>query len=164
MVVDPLKIQGKAGFVRAFIGLGSNLSDPVSQVKAALRWLGGNQYLKLKQHTDFMETEPWGIGDQPLFVNAVAEIYTGLAPHELLDQLKIGEKELGRKKRTTKWGPREIDLDILLYGDLVLETDHLVIPHAQLTNRSFIVKQLLDLDATLVHPGLGVPLCHFLER
>ncbi|MCP4196131.1 MAG: 2-amino-4-hydroxy-6-hydroxymethyldihydropteridine diphosphokinase, partial [Proteobacteria bacterium] len=108
--------------VRVFIGLGSNLDNPVARVRSAITWLATDPAVELKRHTEPVETEPWGLENQPHFFNAVAEILTDLDPVELLTHLKFAEKELGRKESPVKWGPRVIDLDILLYGQMVIET------------------------------------------
>jgi 2-amino-4-hydroxy-6-hydroxymethyldihydropteridine diphosphokinase len=87
-----------------------------------------------------------------------------LDPVELLTRLKFAERELGRKESPVKWGPRVIDLDILLYGKMVIETVELTIPHAHLISRPFVMNQLLELDADLMHPKLRVPIRSFLKK
>lgn len=149
--------------VRAFIGLGSNLGDRKAHMTAALKWIASHPMIDLKRHTEIVETEPWGFTEQPRFLNAVAEIETSLGPQELLDELKRAESDLGRKESATRWGPRVIDLDILLYGNTVIETDRLTVPHAQLSFRPFILEQMIDLDSRLVHPKLGVALKNLLR-
>jgi 2-amino-4-hydroxy-6-hydroxymethyldihydropteridine diphosphokinase len=133
-------------------------------VHAALNWLAADPAIELKRHTKLIETEPWGLRDQPTFINAVAEICTNLDPFDLLTLLKSAEKELGRRKSTVKWGPRVIDLDILLYGEMIIETEDLTIPHAQLISRPFIIEQILELDAEVMHPKLGVPIRSFQKK
>ncbi len=147
---------------RVFIGLGSNLGDRHGRMRAALKLLDEHPQITLEKHTGFVETEPWGVQDQPDFLNAVACITTTLEPHALLAELKHIEKELGREKRNQKWGPREIDLDILLFGDLVIKTNNLVIPHERLTERQFILGQLLEIEENIFHPVHRVPLRNFL--
>ena len=148
---------------RVFIGLGSNLGDRHGCMRAALELLGEHPQITLEKHTDFVETEPWGVQDQPVFLNAVACITTTLKPHALLAELKRIEKKLGRVERDQKWGPREIDLDILLFGDLVIKTENLVIPHAHLTERPFVLGQLLEIEENTVHPVHRVQLRSFLD-
>ena len=142
----------KSSTVRVFIGLGSNLGDPVAQVEEAIAWLGDHPEIELKQRTGPSWTEPWGLKDQPRFANAMVEVSTSLEPIALLDTLKAGEKALGRKAAEIKWGPREIDLDILLYGDQVIETARLTVPHPYLDQRPFVLEQLATLDPGLIHP------------
>ena len=115
---------------RAFIGLGSNLGDRRARIDAALEWLAGHERIRLGRHTEPIETPPWGVVEQPGFLNAVAEVTTSLAPEELLDELKRAERALGRTASEERWGPREIDLDILLFGDVVVECETLTVPHA----------------------------------
>jgi 2-amino-4-hydroxy-6-hydroxymethyldihydropteridine diphosphokinase len=144
-----------------FISLGSNLGDRVRQIERALEWLGAHPAITPERCSALRETEPWGVVDQPRFINAVALISTTLSPRELLDTLKRAEAELGRKLREQRWGPREIDLDILLFGDLVVEEPDLVIPHERLTERSFVVEQILEVDGNAFHPKLKVPIKRF---
>ena len=148
---------------RVFIGLGSNLGDRHGRMQAALKLLDEHPRITLEKHTGFVETEPWGVQDQPAFLNAVACTTTTLEPHALLAKLKRIEKELGREERNQKWGPREIDLDILLFGSLVIKTDNLVIPHERLVERPFVVVQLLELEENILHPVHRVLLKDFLS-
>jgi 2-amino-4-hydroxy-6-hydroxymethyldihydropteridine diphosphokinase len=133
-------------------------------VRAALDWLLADPAIELKRHTKLIETEPWGFRNQPTFVNAVAEIFTHLEPLDLLTLLKSAEKELGRKKSIVRWGPRVIDLDILLYGERIVETEDLTIPHPRLISRPFIIEQILELDDDVMHPKLRVPIRSFLKK
>ncbi len=110
-----------------------------------------------------METDPWGVADQPRFINAVTEVQTSLSPRPLLDELKRAELELGRQRRS-RWGPREIDLDILLYNQTIIDTPELTIPHGQLTNRRFVLVQLVELDDRLIDPRCGKSLCRILRE
>ncbi len=152
------------GSVRAFIGLGSNVGDREANIEAALEWISSHEQIELRSRTELIETEPWGLKDQPSFINAVAEVVTNLGPHQLLGELKRAEGELGRIKASQMWGPREIDLDILLYGEMILNTPELKIPHVHLTEREFVVKQLVSLDADVVHPKFRVPIKSFLFK
>ena len=148
---------------RVFVGIGSNLGDPAARVGEAIRWLAACSELELKRCTELLETEPWGVRDQPPFVNAVAELRTAMDPFDLLALLKTAETELGRTEIPQKWGPRIIDLDILLYGERVINAVDLTVPHVHLLARSFVLRQLLELDPDLIHPVLHLPLCHFLK-
>jgi 2-amino-4-hydroxy-6-hydroxymethyldihydropteridine diphosphokinase len=155
-----MRVQGanpKTDTVSVLIGIGSNIGNREKKIRSALAWLAAHPRIELRRHTEPMETEPWGYAEQPRFINAVAEILTDLDPHELLLELKQAEKALGRKKSSVKWGPREIDLDILLFGDLVLETGDLTIPHAHLTSRPFVLEQILELEPDGFHPRTGLP-------
>ncbi len=140
---------------RVFIGLGSNLGDRAANLRGALDWMRGRRGMRIIRVSNFLETPPWGLTDQPPFLNAVALIETDIPPLALLDSLKSAEAQLGRRLGE-RWGPRVIDLDILLYGDAIVEHPRLVIPHPQLLNRDFVVSQLLEVDPDIVFPGRGV--------
>lgn len=111
--------------------------------------------MKLCRRSRLIETEPWGVSEQPRFINAVAEIATALGPNGLLQALKLAEQSLGRSPSAVRWGPREIDLDILLFGDRIVNEPHLIIPHASLLKRRFVIEQIVELDANVVHPVSG---------
>jgi 2-amino-4-hydroxy-6-hydroxymethyldihydropteridine diphosphokinase len=134
---------------RAFIGLGSNLGDREATIRKAASMLGPHRLSSLA------ETEPWGFADQPRFVNAVAEIDTGLTPRALLDRLLAIEAELGRTREGPRYGPRTVDLDLLLYGGAELDEPGLRVPHPRLHERLFALEPLLELDPGLVVPGRG---------
>lgn len=128
--------------VRAFIGIGSNLDDPVRRVREgidALRSLG-----ELTAVSSLYVTAPWGKTDQPDFINAVAAIETHLTARALLDALKHLERELGRE-RSERWGPRKIDFDILTFGERELDEGDLVIPHRRLYQRAFVLVPLAEI-------------------
>ncbi|HUT77859.1 MAG TPA: 2-amino-4-hydroxy-6-hydroxymethyldihydropteridine diphosphokinase [Polyangia bacterium] len=162
--MDTTRFQEEGpGGERVFIGLGSNLGDRALQIERALDWLRGHSAIKLVGHTGCIETEPWGVTDQPHFLNAVAEIRTVLGPEALLAELQAAEVALGRvKEGRSRWSPREIDLDILLFGERIVETIGLTIPHPGLTERRFVLTQLLELGPDLQHPLRRLPLEGFL--
>jgi 2-amino-4-hydroxy-6-hydroxymethyldihydropteridine diphosphokinase len=148
---------------RVFIGLGSNLGDRAARIDSAFAWLAAHPALQLVRCSEVVETAPWGIEDQPMFLNAVAEIRTELEPEALLAELKRAEGLLGRiDSGRRRWGPREIDLDILLYGERVVESPDLVVPHPRLSERRFVVSQLVELDPDLIDPRNGAPLASYL--
>jgi len=134
---------------RAFIGLGSNLGDRETTIRKAASLLGPHRLSPL------VETEPWGYADQPAFLNAAAEIETRLTPRELLDRLLAIETELGRVREGPHYGPRTIDLDLLLYGDEVIDEPGLTVPHPRLAERLFALEPLFALDTGLSVPGRG---------
>jgi 2-amino-4-hydroxy-6-hydroxymethyldihydropteridine diphosphokinase len=134
---------------RAFVGLGANLGDREATILAAAERLGPHRL------SPIVETEPWGYIDQPKFLNAVAELETELAPRGLLDRLLEIERELGRIREGPRYGPRTIDLDLLLYGDELIEEPGLTVPHPRLAERLFVLQPLLALDAGLSVPGRG---------
>ncbi|MBC8164012.1 MAG: 2-amino-4-hydroxy-6-hydroxymethyldihydropteridine diphosphokinase [Roseiflexaceae bacterium] len=133
-----------------YIALGSNLGDRVANLRAALRALA--PFVAVERVSPLYETEPAYVADQPRFVNAVLAGTSMLRPHELLGVLKQIEHALGREAGL-RYGPRLIDLDILLYGDLVLATAELTIPHPRLAERPFVLVPLAALAPTLVPPG-----------
>jgi 2-amino-4-hydroxy-6-hydroxymethyldihydropteridine diphosphokinase len=133
----------------AYVGLGSNLGDRQGTILAAAERLGPHRL------SPILETEPWGYLDQPRFLNAVAEVETGLAPRELLDRLLEIERGLGRVRNGPRYGPRTIDLDLLLYGDLVVTEPGLTVPHPRLAERLFVLEPLFGLDPGLFVPGKG---------
>jgi 2-amino-4-hydroxy-6-hydroxymethyldihydropteridine diphosphokinase len=149
--------------MKAFIGLGSNLGEREAMIRQALEELVRLPGTQLTRASSLYDTEPAGEVDQPNFLNAVAQIDTELTPRQLLWNLMLIEKRLGRV-RTRRWGPRTMDLDLLLYGDLIIEEPDLVVPHPELTRRSFVLVPLVELDPLLVHPGTGETLLNHLSR
>lgn len=138
---------------RVFIALGSNLGDRVANCRRALDELE-KEGVEVVSVSPLYETEPWGVADQPRFVNAAAELRTTLEPRELLELLKKIERRLGRARRE-RWGPREVDLDILFYGSRVVEEKGLTIPHPEAHRRAFVLVPLADIAPDFVHPVLG---------
>ena len=133
----------------AYVGLGANLGDREGTIRAAVAQLPG-----VVAVSPLRETDPVGVTDQPQFLNGVAALETELTPRELLDVLLTVERRLGRD-RGERWGPRTIDLDLLLYGDEVIDEDGLTVPHPRLRERRFVLEPLADLAPKLVVPGLG---------
>jgi 2-amino-4-hydroxy-6-hydroxymethyldihydropteridine diphosphokinase len=149
--------------MKAFVGLGSNLGEREVMIRQALEALSKLPQTTLVKASSLYDTEPVGEVDQPNFLNAVAQIDTELTPRQLLWNLFLIEKRLGRV-RTHRWGPRTIDLDLLLYGGLVIEEPDLTVPHSELARRSFVLVPLVELDPLLVHPVSGDTLVHLLSR
>ncbi len=137
--------------VTAYIGLGSNLGDKKANCRKAIALLAKNN--RVVRASSLYCTEPVGFAEQDDFVNAVVELETSLSPKALLDQCLAIEKELGRV-RTIHWGPRTIDVDILFYGDVIIDAPELIIPHPQLHTRRFVLAPLCELAPQAVHPKL----------
>jgi len=149
--------------MKVFIGLGSNLGERESMIRLALEDLSRLPETQLVRASSLYDTEPAGEVDQPNFLNAVAQLETGLSARQLLWNLHLIEKRLGRV-RTRRWGPRTMDLDLLLYGDQVIEEPDLRVPHPELALRSFVLVPLLELDPLLVHPVTRETLLHLMSR
>ena len=133
----------------AYVGLGSNLGDRESLIRQAAELIGATRL------STIIETEPWGYEQQPRFLNAVAEVETPLTPRAFLDQLLEVERRLGRERPGRQWGPRTIDLDLLLYGDEELDEPGLVVPHPRLEERLFVLEPLAELVPSQRIPGSG---------
>ena len=142
--------------VIAYVGLGANLGDPAATVRAAAQRLAALDDSDLLGLSRLYRTPAWGVEAQPDFINAVAGLRTSLAPLDLLARLLDIEREYGRDRtREQRWGPRTLDLDLLLYGDCVLDVAGLQLPHPRLHERAFALVPLLDLDAEVWIPGQG---------
>jgi 2-amino-4-hydroxy-6-hydroxymethyldihydropteridine diphosphokinase len=140
-------------FVRAYVGLGANLGEREATLREALTRLSELDGVAVVAVSSFRETDPVGNADQPRFVNAAAELETSLGPRELLDRLLEVERSLGRdRSREERWGPRTVDLDLLLYGDETVGEPGLEVPHPRLAERTFVLEPLVELD-----PGLRLP-------
>jgi len=141
---------------KAFVGIGSNLGEPERQIAAALELLRAVDGIDVVAVSSLRETEPVGYLDQPNFLNGAAALETELSPRELLDRLLAIELQLGRERGTgPRFGPRTIDLDLLLYGDVVVEEPGLTVPHPRLAERRFALEPLAELDPELEIPGQG---------
>ena len=138
----------------AFIGLGSNLADPVAQVSHALEALGSLPRTRVIRRSSLYRSAPVGYLEQPDFINAVAQVETGLGPRALLDTLLALEHECGRTREFSN-APRTLDLDVLLYDDLIHHEHGLTIPHPQMHLRAFVLQPLLEIAPGCLIPGVG---------
>ena len=141
--------------VTAYLGLGANLQDPAAQVRRALDELHSLPQSRLLSHSPLYKSPPLGPSDQPDYVNAVAALQTGLEPLALLTELRAIELRHGRRRDGSRWGPRTLDLDLLLYGERVLDTPELTLPHPGLHERAFVLYPLFDVAPELEVPGRG---------
>jgi 2-amino-4-hydroxy-6-hydroxymethyldihydropteridine diphosphokinase len=139
----------------AYIGLGANLNAPLQQLAAAVASLSDIPNTTVHRVSGFYGSKPMGPQDQPDYVNAVAALHTELSAEQLLDQLQQIELNHGRERKAERWGPRTLDLDILLFGDLVIETPRLTVPHYGMAVREFVLYPLAEIAPDLQIPKLG---------
>ena len=145
-----------------YLGIGSNMGRKKDNCEAALSRLSEHNITVLER-SSLLETEPWGVRDQPGFINMAAKVETVLAPEELLRVLKKIEGDAGRTEGP-RWGPRVIDLDILFYDDLVMHSASLEIPHPHITSREFVLKPLAEIAPDLLHPVLKKSIRELLDE
>jgi 2-amino-4-hydroxy-6-hydroxymethyldihydropteridine diphosphokinase len=142
--------------IRAFVGLGSNLGDRETTLRAAVGRLGSLPETEVRSVSAFRDTEPVGYVHQPRFLNGAVELETALGPRELLGALLDLERDFGRDRSSSPpQGPRTLDLDLLLYGDEAIDEPGLEVPHPRLHERAFVLEPLAELDAALEVPGRG---------
>ena len=146
-----------------YIGFGSNIGNRLSFIRDALHVLSQTDGIIIKEISSLYETEPVGNEDQGKFLNGVVAIETHLSPQTLLTTLKVIETKVGRRHRK-RWGPREIDLDVLIYGEMCLRTSELIIPHPEMHNRRFVLTPLAEIAPDVVHPVLNVTINDMLNN
>ena len=140
---------------RAYVGLGANLGNLARTLRAAVDALAAEEGIEVVSVSTLRETEPVGVGEQPRFLNGAAELETTLTARELLDRLLAVEQRFGRVRIPGGHGPRTLDLDLLLYGDEVIDEQGLTVPHPRLHERRFVLEPLAELAPGLVVPGRG---------
>ncbi len=147
---------------KIYLGLGSNRGDRLAFIESAIDYISRIDLTSLLRVSSVYETEPWGIRDQNFFLNCVTEITTGLDAHVLSGKLKDVEKLIGRTN-SSKWHEREIDIDLLFYGDMIVNSNDLRVPHAEVENRKFVLVPLNEIVPELVHPVSGKTIAKLLE-
>lgn len=144
-----------------WLALGSNLADPLQQVQNALDALAAIPQTRVVAVSSFYRTPPYGPQDQPDYLNAVVELATALQPGALLDHTQRVEQEQGRVRKDHRWGPRTLDLDILLFDRLTIASDRLTVPHYDMHNRAFMLVPLLEIAPLITLPD-GTPVASLL--
>lgn len=140
---------------RVYLGLGSNIGNRVAHLDEAIARINAHNNITVTRQSNIIETEPYGNVDQDKFMNMCVEIDTDLSPVALLETVLEIEQQMGRE-RIIDWGPRNIDIDILIYEDLEINLDDLQIPHAEMHKRMFVLEPLAEIAANVVHPTFDV--------
>ena len=148
---------------RVYIAIGSNLASPLEQVNAAIQAIGEIPDSRIMAVSSFYRTPPLGPQDQPDYLNAAVALETTLAPEALLDHTQRIELQQGRVRKAERWGPRTLDLDIMLFGDEVINTERLTVPHYDMKNRGFVLRPLVEIAPELLFPG-NTPLRTYLAQ
>lgn len=147
----------------SYIGIGSNQAQPIEQAKQAITALSNIKDTILLMCSSLYRSAPMGPQDQPDYINAVAKLETRLSALELLDALQVIEQEQGRERKALRWGPRTLDLDILLYADQEIENERLTVPHYGMKEREFVLYPLFEIAPTLQMPN-GTSLIEILKH
>lgn len=147
----------------AYIALGSNLASPLEQVNAAVNAIGDIPDSRILAVSSFYRTPPLGPQDQPDYLNAALALETSLLPETLLDHTQRIELQQGRTRKAERWGPRTLDLDIMLFGDEVIHTERLIVPHYDMKNRGFMLWPLFEIAPELTFPDDGVTLAKLVQ-
>lgn len=149
-----VSVKIRRGWHVVYLGLGSNLGDSEGYLRDALQKLSASKEIRCVKSSSLISTKPYGVLDQPDFLNGAAVLETLFTPMELMDYLHELEAEAGRVRKE-RWGARTLDLDILFYDDEIIDSEHLTIPHADMANREFVLKPLAELNPCLRHPLTG---------
>ena len=163
MSLETVSIEIERCWHTAYIALGSNMGDKEGYLNQAVHALGETPGCKVTKLSSFLVTEPYGVTDQDQFMNGCLELRTLLTPEELLNRLHQIEQNAGRE-RILRWGPRTLDLDIIFYDDLLLNTENLCIPHVEMHKREFVLKPLCEIAPYKRHPGNQKTVYEMLEE
>lgn len=147
----------------AYLGLGSNIDNRIAYIRAALNALDQHEEIKIIKQSSIYETDPVGYEDQGLFLNMVVQIETNLQPEKLLDVCLSIETSLGRK-REKRWGPRSIDIDLLLFDQQIIHTEKLTVPHPRMCERGFVTIPLLEIEQNIKLPTMDQPLRLYVKK
>lgn len=152
--IEEVSICVERGWHRVFISMGSNMADRERFIKEAMYYMNNNDAIRVISESSIIETEPYGMTDQAKFLNSAVEITTLMSPTELLTYFKNLERMAGRVK-TEHWGPRPLDIDILFYDNIVMDTKDLIIPHPDMHNRDFVLNPMFEIAPYMRHPGFN---------
>ena len=158
-----VSVSVERGWHEAFVAVGSNLGDSKKIISEGVALLKESEDIVLIKEASLIKTAPYGVTDQPDFLNGMLKIKTLLTPEELLDRLNSVEA-LEKRERKVHWGPRTLDLDIIYYDDIVMDTERLTIPHRDMANREFVLKPLMETDPYKRHPVSGLTALEMLEK
>lgn len=161
--LDTVEIMVERKRHKAYIGIGSNIGDKEDNLKNAIKYINENENIEVTKESSFIVTKPWGYTEQDDFLNCVIEVETTLEPEELMDIL-LNIEEVLKRERIVRWGPRTIDLDVLLYDDLVTSTEKVIIPHPRMHEREFVLKPLNEIAPYFMHPVLNKRIYSLLEE
>ncbi len=149
---------------KVFLSIGSNLGDPLRNCRLGIDALCEDGQVKLLARSPFYRTQPVDYLDQDWFVNGALLVETLLTPFELLEKIKAVQAGMGRKRDAVRFGPRVLDLDIIFFDDLVVDTPDLVVPHPRMHKRRFVLHPICDIDPTVVHPVSGLTVREILNQ
>lgn len=160
---DDVSVEVVREWTKAYISYGSNMGERETLIDKAWENLSKDKYIRNIKLSEIMETKPYGGVEQDDFLNGAAEIETLYSPYKLLERLHEEEAAAGRE-RLVHWGPRTLDLDIVYYGDEIIDTENLTIPHADMANREFVLKPLMEIAPNKKHPVSGLTTSEMLDK
>lgn len=161
--IETVSVEISRCWHKVYLSIGSNMGDKKATLEQGIRELEAQKEIRNVRTSAFLETEPYGVTDQDMFLNGCVAMETLLTPEELLDMLHQIEANAGRERKI-HWGPRTLDMDILFYDDLVYDSEDLCIPHIDMQNRDFVLRPLAELCPGMVHPVLGKTVKQMLDE